>query len=292
MKQSNFFILISALVISAPFFVNLFRGQYVTDDAFHRNQQESVQYLDSVSYNYQTIRWNEPFDEIVIRDTSRQRWNNNYENNELKIQWVKSDGIGAKWGDYSGFEEDMNIQDNRLVIYCSSDRSFLRRVLYIYSPTLKAVTLHSVANLKLINTRVDSLSVVADSAVFTIARSTYVKALDVHATRSTLTIQTDTLFDANYVLNARSVMKNQVDSCGNIAISGDSTATMWLSPYIVPDSGVPLASIYGNARFTEMSGKIIIENSKIQHIYGNREQLTLHMGVPQIRETLANVVDE
>lgn len=303
MKRSNIFILIGSLCIAAMFLqVVAFNNRYVTREAFDQNQQESVKYLDSTTYNYHTIRWEEPFHEIVIRDS-----NGTTPFVNKSIQWVKSEHSGAKELDHSGYGRTMEIRDGKLVIDYWADNNTATGKLIVYSPSLTAITVEGAAKVSLVETEVDSLYILAQRAELTIDRSSNVKALlDIRCSDlSTIIVQGDSLSRATYALSTSSAVKTQINFCGSASITGDSTSTFRIAPAIDPTQPTQpiitpvfasarrsfhLKSTYGTLALTEMQGHTIIENSVVGKIYGDRSRMTLHMTVPEIEATLAKVI--
>jgi len=292
MKKSNLFILSSALLIWG-FFVgtNTLLGKYVSVSEFQNNQRESVKSLDTETYNYKTVYFDEPFDEIIIRDTSENLQTYPVTGTTKEIQWIKSKKSGLKKIYRDDFIRHMKVEQNKLIISIASKPQFSGTKIIVYSPTLNKINFENAGSTSLIDTKSDSLAIESNFSDVEVAESTLLKKLKIQANeKATVTVKAKFIDQVDYLLSSNSTIRSQIDTCNRLYIQGDSSSTVFISP-IFSERKSPY-SLYNYITYNDSIGTVVIENTTVNKVKGNKDKLTLYMTVKQIEETLRNVSSE
>src|SRR5690606_33046484 len=292
MKKSNLFILSSALLIWG-FFVgtNTLLGKYVSVSEFQNNQRESVKSLDTETYNYKTVYFDEPFDEIIIRDTSENLQTYPVTGTTKEIQWIKSKKSGLKKIYRDDFIRHMKVEQNKLIISIASKPQFSGTKIIVYSPTLNKINFENAGSTSLIDTKSDSLAIESNFSDVEVAESTLLKKLKVQANeKATVTVKAKFIDQVDYLLSSNSTIRSQIDTCNRLYIQGGSSLTVFIS-LIFSERKCPYI-LYNYITYNDSIGTVVIENTTVNKVKGNKDKLTLYMTVKQIEETLRNVSSE
>lgn len=287
MKKSNLIILSgSLLMFGLVIGIGIFSSKYVSISEFNNNQRESKKSIDTDTYNYKTVLFDEPFDEVIIKDTSQNR-SAHRSSSANQIQWVKSERTGLKKSSYGEGISSAKVEQNKLIIYISP-YPYSGFQLILYSPSLIKVSSDGVGLIKLIDTEKDSLEIDVNLGDVEIAESSHLKKLTIQANKSNVTVKAESIDEANYVLFSNSVVHSQIDSCDRLSIDGDSTSTVSISPLV--EDGKPPHSLYKYMSFNDEMGTVVLTAAtSVKKIKGNKDRLTLNMTMKQIEETLANI---
>ena len=283
MKKSNLFILACALLILGVLFEgNFLSKKYVSSSEFKRNEKESIKTLDAETYNY------EPFDEVIIKDTSENLQAYPVTGTTKEIQWIKSKKSGLKKIYRDDFIRDMKVEQNKLIIFIASKPQFSGTKIIVYSPTLNKINFENAGFTSLIDTKSDSLAIESNFSNVEVAESTLLKKLKIQANeKATVTVKAKFIDQVDYLLSSNSTIRSQIDTCNRLYIQGDSSSTVFISP-ILSERKYPY-SLYNYITYNDSIGTVVIENTTVNKVKGNKDKLTLYMTVKQIEETLRNV---
>lgn len=289
MKKSNLFILACALLILGVLFEgNFLSKKYVSSSEFKRNEKESIKTLDAETYNYKTFHFDEPFDEVIIKDTSENLQAYPVTGTTKEIQWIKSKKSGLKKIYRDDFIRDMKVEQNKLIIFIASKPQFSGTKIIVYSPTLNKINFENAGFTSLIDTKSDSLAIESNFSNVEVAESTLLKKLKIQANeKATVTVKAKFIDQVDYLLSSNSTIRSQIDTCNRLYIQGDSSSTVFISP-ILSERKYPY-SLYNYITYNDSIGTVVIENTTVNKVKGNKDKLTLYMTVKQIEETLRNV---
>ena len=294
MKKSNLFILLGAL-FTLGLLIGLIAlpNKYVSVEEFQVNQRETIKSLDADTYNYKTVIFDEFFDEVMVIDTGIKVANRSSRTSD--IQWVKSDQSGFKNANNERGIRSAKVEQNKLIITVS-DASALGSPIILYSPSLTKISFENVGVFKLVNTVLDSLEIGLTVASVDVGESNHLKKLKIQAQQgSNVNVKAANIDDATYVLSMNSTVRSYLDTCNRLTIQGDSSSTVVIS---LLDEGRESAdntsryvrqSTYNYMTFNDEMGTIMIENTTMNRIKGNKDRLKLNMPIKQIEKTLASI---
>lgn len=295
MKKSNLFILLGALfTLGLPIGLIALPNKYISVEEFQVNQRETIKSLDAGTYNYKTVIFDEFFDEVMVIDTGIKVANRSSRTSD--IQWVKSDQSGFKNANYQRGISSAKVEQNKLIITVS-DASALGSPIILYSPSLNKISFENVGVFTLVNTVLDSLEIGLTVASVDVGESNHLKKLIIQAQQgSNVNVKAEDIDDATYVLSTNSTVRSYLDTCNRLTIQGDNTSTVVISPLyegrVSADntSKYVRQSTYNYMTFNDEIGTIMIENTTMNKIKGNKDRLKLNMPIKQIEKTLANIV--
>ncbi len=286
MKLSNLFIFIAGLTIIG-FYISksIPTERYVTKQEYERNAVEGVASLEADSYHLVKQLFDQPFNEIVLKDTGASR---SAVDIPYLIQWVKSETSGLKKTPFTEAITNIVVENNKVICYLDHKIPSAEKTLIFYSPSLEQITVDNAGHTKLRHTTLDSLRIYSRATKFEMEETTSAKKLTIQAdTNSILTIKTRSIDTANYRLSWASVIRSQVDTCRVLNIVGDSSNTVYISP--LKQTKNPADSRYGTVTYNNAIGSVVIENIIPNQVRGNKDQLTLHLPVRQIERLLAKI---
>lgn len=297
MKTSNIILLTAALAISGMFLAPSLSGKYVSRQAYNQNLKESANSLEAETYGHRTVFFDQPFDRIIIRDTAKKQLVSRLQVTSGRtdpynnIRWVKSEKAGFKAMAKDDFIQSSVIENNTLIIYTSYPNKYTGNTVIFYSPSLTHLATENTRTLQLVNTLTDSLLLTVTNSVFEIQQTSEIKKLRIRASeKSEVVTKAKHIEEARYNLSLNSRIKNEIDWCGAMYIQGDTNSYVEISPYL--EQKYPARNTYDYLSFNKEIANVIINNTIIHKIDGNKANLSLHMTTRQIEQTLAVLADK
>jgi|GEM_PF-1487208 len=294
MKISNFFMLTGATIIGAAFiWSNLGNQKFIPKEELSKNFLENKSSFEKNLYNYKATAFEQPFDEILIVDTS-SRQQPNEQNPWQSIQLIPSERYGIKSEAYGNYGESNKIEDKKLILYRNSDYR-MSRLLLIYAPYIKKISVRNAfVNLEELET--DSITFeVKDGGHLALESKNTLRNIQVNVNQGSCTVKSmnNLLGNVNVQLANGSFFELQVDSCAVFAIDADSSSSVRFGPPINHKNERMTAQAYlGKLAYNDAIKEIKLSYSEIIQLQGDVQKLVLDMPYEQIQKNTAVILSK
>lgn len=277
MKKSNSFVLLASLTVLAFFGYAEFNGVQVSKAVYQENKESSIQDLHTDTYSYNTFKFEEPFDKIVIQDTVS---NQLAKTGDLRlIRFVESDAYGVKLQSFGGLIPAFGVKDGVLTInFNQRYYGMTNDPLLIYAPDFTRISLSNLKNFKIVHSKLDSLILSVSNSSLNLDHTNTIQQLGVYETHgSELTVQVPNVEKAYYNLDSSQVNHLSLKSDW-VEIHGDATSRAALG---AADWKGKMPQ-FGRIRYNSELGYIALSTSQVESIEGDPDQLFLTMRLQDV----------